>query len=68
MQAVVQGQLSALENLADLTDIPLVKKFYKLNADPVVLKLPKARSDHAREWQLVDEIVTSSVAMKTVQA
>ncbi|KAG8995770.1 hypothetical protein FRB95_013371 [Tulasnella sp. JGI-2019a] len=78
MKAVVQGQLTSLDDVPEVTDIPLVKKYYKLNADPAIVRLgtkvprelsatpPRAVLDEER--RLVNEIVTSSVAMKTVLA
>ncbi|KAI0368477.1 CGI-121-domain-containing protein [Pilatotrama ljubarskyi] len=65
MVSVVDGTLAPLDELARITDWASVKKYYKLNAEPAV---KEAAKDSARERAVVDEIVTSSVAMKSVMA
>ena len=82
MSVVVSGMLSPLETLADITDWASVKKvcrvcgqsgmrpgteailqYHKLNGEPALKAVAK---DPARERVMVEEIVTSSVAMKSV--
>ncbi|KAI0666172.1 CGI-121-domain-containing protein [Trametes maxima] len=63
--AVVDGTLSPLGQLAEITDWASIKKYYKLNGEPAV---KEAAKDSAREKTIIDEIVTSSVAMKSVMA
>ncbi|OSD01986.1 CGI-121-domain-containing protein [Trametes coccinea BRFM310] len=65
MNAVVEGTLTPLDQLAQITDWASVKKYYKLNSEPALKELAK---DPVRERLYVDEIVTSSVAMKSVMA
>ncbi|KAI0352537.1 CGI-121-domain-containing protein [Trametes cingulata] len=65
MGSVVDGTLTPLNELARITDWASVKKYYKLNGEPAV---KDAAKDPARERAIVDEIVTSSVAMKSVMA
>ncbi|KAI0759741.1 CGI-121-domain-containing protein [Trametes elegans] len=65
MRSVVEGTLSPLEELSRITDWASIKKYYKLNGEPAV---QEASKDPAREHFIVDEIVTSSVAMKSVMA
>ncbi|KAI0640525.1 CGI-121-domain-containing protein [Trametes meyenii] len=65
MGAVVDGTLSSLGQLADITDWASIKKYYKLNGEPAV---KEAAKDPRREKTIIDEIVTSSVAMKSVMA
>ncbi|KAI0333470.1 CGI-121-domain-containing protein [Cubamyces sp. BRFM 1775] len=65
MTSVVEGTLAPLDDLAKVTDWSSVKKYYKLNGEPAV---KDAAKDPARERVIVDEIVTSSVAMKSVMA
>ncbi|KAH9853321.1 CGI-121-domain-containing protein [Lenzites betulinus] len=63
MNAVVEGTLVPLDDLAQITDWASVKKYYKLNGEPTV---KEAAKDPIRERKIVNEIVTSSVAMKSV--
>ncbi|KAI0269412.1 CGI-121-domain-containing protein, partial [Gloeopeniophorella convolvens] len=63
MRAVVQGTLVPLSDLTDLTDWTAVKKYNKLNGD---VAIKEAGKDQARERYLIDNIVVSSVAMKSV--
>ncbi|EKM59020.1 uncharacterized protein PHACADRAFT_113172 [Phanerochaete carnosa HHB-10118-sp] len=65
MQAAVKGTVSSLSALADITDWATVKKYHKLNNEPAVREQSR---DPARERGVIDEIVISSVAMKSVQA
>ncbi|KAI0687320.1 CGI-121-domain-containing protein [Earliella scabrosa] len=65
MASVVLGELSSLAELASVTDWASVKKYHKLNGEPALKAVAK---DPARERVVVDEIVTSSVAMKSVMA
>ncbi|EIW62280.1 CGI-121-domain-containing protein [Trametes versicolor FP-101664 SS1] len=63
MQKVVEGTLVSLEELSNITDWASIKKYYKLNGEAAV---KAAAKDAARERAIVNEIVTSSVAMKSV--
>ena len=81
INAVVSGKLSPLEELSTITDWASVKKaincrltahrmlinsngqYYKLNNEPALKAVAK---DPSRERSVIDEIVTSSVAMKSV--
>ncbi|KAI0773639.1 CGI-121-domain-containing protein [Fomes fomentarius] len=65
ISAVLSGKLTPLEDLSGITDWASVKKYYKLNGEPALKALAK---DPARERLFIDEIVTSSVAMKSVMA
>ncbi|KAI0637580.1 CGI-121-domain-containing protein [Trametes polyzona] len=65
MSSVVEGTLVPLDHLTRITNWASVKKYYKLNTEPAV---KEASKDPARERLIVDEIVTSSVAMKSVMA
>ncbi|CAE6451617.1 unnamed protein product [Rhizoctonia solani] len=68
MKAAVQGEEAPLEVLSEITDWPLVCKYYKLSNDPAVVELTKGSkgefSDAAKST--INEIVVSSVAMKSV--
>ncbi|KAF9268412.1 CGI-121-domain-containing protein [Marasmius fiardii PR-910] len=57
MKNAVEGVLSPLDKLEELTDWERIKKYYKLN-----ITEEQTCGDHA----FVDDFVTSSVAMKTV--
>ncbi|KAL1939614.1 hypothetical protein VTO73DRAFT_9647 [Trametes versicolor] len=63
MQKVVEGTLVSLDELSDITDWTSIKKYYKLNGEAAV---KAAAKDTPRERAIVNEIVTSSVAMKSV--
>ncbi|KAF9563355.1 CGI-121-domain-containing protein [Agrocybe pediades] len=63
MKEVVSGNLVPLSELQDVTDWSSVKKYYKLNNDPAV---KEASKDLKKERVIVDNIVVSSVAMKSV--
>ncbi|KAI9059004.1 CGI-121-domain-containing protein [Trametes sanguinea] len=65
MSAIVEGTITPLDQLAQITDWASIKKYYKLNGEPALKELAK---DPVRERLYVDEIVTSSVAMKSVMA
>ncbi|EIN04383.1 CGI-121-domain-containing protein [Punctularia strigosozonata HHB-11173 SS5] len=62
MRAVVQGDLVSLDRLQEITDWAAVKKYHKMGADPAV----KKAADSAAERAVVDNIATTSVAMKSV--
>ncbi|KAJ7725362.1 kinase binding protein CGI-121-domain-containing protein [Mycena metata] len=63
MDAVVKGTKVSFAHLKELTDWAAVKKYYKL-ANEVGIR--DAKNDAEREHVLVDGIVVSSVAMKSV--
>ncbi|KAN0140165.1 Kinase binding protein CGI-121 domain containing protein [Lactarius tabidus] len=63
MSEVVQGTLVPMSTLADLTDWVAVKKYNKLGGDPIIKEI---QDDPAREHNLIDNIVVSFVAMKSV--
>ncbi|ETW84598.1 hypothetical protein HETIRDRAFT_314488 [Heterobasidion irregulare TC 32-1] len=65
MCAVVKGTMNPLSSLEALTDWSAVKKYHKLNAEVAV---KEAGKDTARERRIVDNIVVSTVAMKSVMA
>ncbi|KAI0314734.1 CGI-121-domain-containing protein [Amylostereum chailletii] len=65
MRAVVSGSLSGVGALSGLTDWGAVKKYHKLNGEPAIASAGK---DGERERAVVDNIVVSSVAMKSVMA
>ncbi|KAI0301938.1 CGI-121-domain-containing protein [Multifurca ochricompacta] len=65
MGSVVEGTLAPILELAGLTDWAAVKKYNKLNEDPVI---NEAQNDPSREHHLIDNIVVSIVAMKSVAA
>lgn len=82
MNAVVLGKLSPLCTLEQVTDWPSIKKVciflfaiymgsdfarqdHKLNVEPAI---KEAAGDPVREHAIVDNIVISSVAMKSVMA
>ncbi|KAF8603544.1 CGI-121-domain-containing protein [Ceratobasidium sp. AG-I] len=71
MKAAIEGEEVPLESLAEITDWGLVSKYYKVSNDPVVLEETKGGqkgvySDDAK--RVINEIVVSSVAMKTVMS
>jgi len=63
MKAAVHGVLTPLNALMDITDWSSVRKYYKLNTEPAVAALEK---DSTMQKAVVNELVTSFVAMKTV--
>ena len=82
MASVIEGDLVPFDKLADVTDWSSIKKvrvtlhsyvsicspwpqYYKLNGEPALKAVSK---DPAQERRVVEEIVTSSVAMKSVMA
>jgi len=65
MRAAVHGDLISLDALRSLTDWTAVNKVYKFGGDPVVVG---AKADIARQHAVVDELVTSFVAMKSVMS
>ncbi|KAL5488403.1 hypothetical protein ACEPAI_6521 [Sanghuangporus weigelae] len=65
MKSVVEGDLVPIETLSDITDWAAVKKYYKLNGESAVTALEKNRS---KQNAVVDELVTSFVAMKSVMS
>ncbi|KAI0751694.1 CGI-121-domain-containing protein [Daedaleopsis nitida] len=65
MSSIVMGTLSPMSQLATITDWASVKKYYKLNGEPALKTVTK---DSEEERLVVDDIVTSSVAMKSVMA
>ncbi|KZV63249.1 CGI-121-domain-containing protein, partial [Peniophora sp. CONT] len=63
MKAVVTGDLESLSTLQENTDWAAVKKYNKLNGEPAI---KEAGKDVTRERLIVNNIVTSMVAMKSV--
>jgi len=67
MCAVVEGTLVPISELEGLTDWIAVKKYNKLNGD-LAIREAQRHSDPTSEHHLIDEIVISLVAMKSVAA
>ncbi|KAJ7828084.1 kinase binding protein CGI-121-domain-containing protein [Mycena leptocephala] len=65
MDAVVEGTKVSFAGLRDLTDWTAVKKYHKLGNE---VGIRDAKDDLEREHVVVDDIVISSVAMKSVMA
>ncbi|PIL36534.1 hypothetical protein GSI_00223 [Ganoderma sinense ZZ0214-1] len=65
MTSVVSGTLSSLNQLPEITDWGTVKKYHKLNDEPA---LKAAAKNVTQERIVVNEIVTSTVAMKSVSS
>ncbi|EPQ59754.1 CGI-121-domain-containing protein, partial [Gloeophyllum trabeum ATCC 11539] len=63
MEAVVSGQMVPLAHLSSLVDWASVKKYNKLNQE---VAIKAASGDPEREHSVIDNIVVSSVAMKSV--
>ncbi|KAI1792501.1 CGI-121-domain-containing protein [Ganoderma leucocontextum] len=63
MSSVISGTLSSLDGLPDITDWTTVRKYHKLNDEPA---LKAVANDVTQERNVVNEIVTSTVAMKSV--
>ncbi|KAH9056401.1 CGI-121-domain-containing protein [Lactarius vividus] len=63
MSAIVEGTIVPTSALAGLTDWVTVKKYNKLGGDPFIKEI---RNDPAHEHRLIDNIVVSFVAMKSV--
>ncbi|KLO17509.1 CGI-121-domain-containing protein [Schizopora paradoxa] len=66
MKEVVQGNLVPLSELENVTDWSLISKYYKLNSEVAVtgLKNPNDTKRH----KIIEELVTSFVAMKSVSS
>ncbi|KAL1747756.1 kinase binding protein CGI-121-domain-containing protein [Schizophyllum fasciatum] len=62
---VVDGERRSVDELVGVVDWAAVKKYHKLNGEAAVQKL---KGDAVAERRLVDNIVTSTVAAKTVLA
>ncbi|KAF9475898.1 CGI-121-domain-containing protein [Pholiota conissans] len=65
MEAVVVGTLSPFSDLENITDWASIKKYHKLNGE---LAITEAAKDPQKEHAVIDKIVTSSVAMKSVMS
>ncbi|TFK35038.1 kinase binding protein CGI-121-domain-containing protein [Crucibulum laeve] len=65
MKAIVMGNITPLSELNAVTDWAMVKKYNKLNDE---LAIRNAQGDDTREHIAVDNIVVSTVAMKSVMA
>ncbi|KXN90555.1 hypothetical protein AN958_04227 [Leucoagaricus sp. SymC.cos] len=65
MKKVVDGDLVPLSQLREVTDWSTIKKYHKLANEP---SLKAAGGDLAVEFSVIDNIVTSTVAMKSVMA
>ncbi|PFH44883.1 hypothetical protein AMATHDRAFT_44276 [Amanita thiersii Skay4041] len=63
LDKIVQGTLVPFALLDSLTDWDTIKKYHKLNNEPAILA---AKGDIECERRVVDNIVTSTVAMKSV--
>ncbi|KAF8164797.1 kinase binding protein CGI-121-domain-containing protein [Crassisporium funariophilum] len=63
MKAVIDGTVVQLSELEGVTDWPSVKKYHKLNGE---MAIKEAAGNPVRERVIVDNIVVSSVAMKSV--
>ncbi|CAE6445954.1 unnamed protein product [Rhizoctonia solani] len=73
MKAAVQGEEVPLETLSEITDWPLVCKYYKISNDPAVIELAKGNKGEPKQFSdaaksTINEIVVSSVAMKNVMS
>ncbi|KAH7344037.1 CGI-121-domain-containing protein [Rhizoctonia solani] len=73
MKAAVQGEEMPLEALSEITDWPLVCKYYKVSNDPAVVELTKGNKGEPKQFSeaaksAINEIVVSSVAMKNVMS
>ncbi|KAF8509429.1 CGI-121-domain-containing protein [Hysterangium stoloniferum] len=64
VKQVVSGDLTELSTLASYTDWPLIRKVYKFSA---IFPLEGSKSEVA-EHASIDQLVVSSVAMKSVSA
>ncbi|KAI6004305.1 kinase binding protein CGI-121-domain-containing protein [Pisolithus albus] len=65
MHNIVEGSLVPMSTIPDSTSWADVKKHYKLNGEPA---LKEAAGDGNRERAVIDNIVVSTVAMKSVVA
>ncbi|KDN48042.1 hypothetical protein RSAG8_03058, partial [Rhizoctonia solani AG-8 WAC10335] len=73
MKAAVQGEEVPPEALSEITDWPLVCKYYKVSNDPAVVELTKGSKGEPKQFSneaksTINEIVVSSVAMKNVMS
>ncbi|CAE6347125.1 unnamed protein product, partial [Rhizoctonia solani] len=62
MKAAIQGEEVPIENLSEITDWPLVCKYYKVSNDPAVVELTKGSKGEAKEFSeeaktVINEIV-----------
>jgi len=60
MKEVIDGTLVPLVELGDVTDWSAVKKYHKLNGEAAI--------KGSREHEIIDNIVVSSVAMKSIMS
>ncbi|KAG6331815.1 hypothetical protein ID866_7275 [Astraeus odoratus] len=65
MVDVVEGDLVRVSTIPETTSWSDVKKYYKLNGD---LALKEAAGDKGRQRTIIDNVVVSTVAMKSVMA
>lgn len=65
MRNIVEGSLVPMSTIPDSTSWADVKKHYKLNGEPA---LKEVAGDGDRERAVIDNIVVSTVAMKSVVA
>ncbi|KAG9317016.1 hypothetical protein JVU11DRAFT_1198 [Chiua virens] len=65
MRAVVDGELDLLANISQVTDWQAVMKLYKLDQEPSFKDVTGNSPD---ERAMINNIVTSSVAMKSIVA
>ncbi|KAJ7645637.1 kinase binding protein CGI-121-domain-containing protein [Mycena polygramma] len=65
MDAIVKGTKAPFTELRELTDWTAIKKYHKLGNE---VGVREAKEDQERERIVVDGIVVSSVAMKSVMA
>ncbi|CAE6404455.1 unnamed protein product [Rhizoctonia solani] len=73
MKTTVQGEEVPIEALSEITDWPLVCKYYKVSNDPAVVELTKGSKQEPKKFSeeakvVINEIVVSSVAMKNVMS
>ncbi|KAF8708988.1 hypothetical protein RHS03_03239, partial [Rhizoctonia solani] len=73
MKAAIQGEEVPIEALSEITDWPLVCKYYKVSNDPAVVELTKGSKEESQKFSeeakaTINEIVVSSVAMKNVMS
>ncbi|PPQ73107.1 hypothetical protein CVT26_014728 [Gymnopilus dilepis] len=63
MKEAVKGDIVPLSELSQVTDWATIKKYHKLNNE---LAIKEAANNPSREHAVVDNIVVTSVAMKSV--
>ncbi|KAF8905833.1 hypothetical protein CPB84DRAFT_1771294 [Gymnopilus junonius] len=63
MAGAVQGDIVPLSELERVTDWASIKKYHKLNSEVAIKEVV---NDPIREKAIVDNIVVTSVAMKSV--